>query len=85
MIDVHPTFKKILVPLDCVEPRQEVLDYAVELAKQHDGELILLYVVENPVFPVEMRQSENFPKVGCNPIRPLLQRPRRCKNEPKFG
>lgn len=54
MIDVHPSFKKILVPLDCVEPRQEVLDYAVELAKQHDGELILLYVVENPVFPVEM-------------------------------
>ena len=49
-----PRFNQILVPVDCVEPRQEVLDYAVELAQQHDGELILLYVVENPVFPVEM-------------------------------
>lgn len=51
---VHPQFKRILVPLDCVEPRQEVLDYAVELAQQHDGELVMLYVVENPIFPVEM-------------------------------
>ncbi len=54
MNSIHPRFKSILVPLDCVGPRQEMLDYAVELAQQHDGELILLYVVENPVFPVEM-------------------------------
>jgi len=54
MSDTHPVFNRILVPLDCVEPRQEVLDYAVELAQQHDGELILLYVLENPIFPVEM-------------------------------
>lgn len=54
MTDTHSLFNRILVPLDCVEPRQEVLDYALELAQKDNGELVLLYVVENPVFPVEM-------------------------------
>ncbi|HAC33473.1 MAG TPA: hypothetical protein DCF45_03025 [Gammaproteobacteria bacterium] len=54
MAETHATFNKILVPVDCTEPRQEVIDYAVELAQQHNGELVLLYVVESPIFPVEM-------------------------------
>lgn len=54
MNSTHPRFERILIPLDCVEPSQQVLDYAVELALQHDGELVVLYVVENPIFPVEM-------------------------------
>ena len=50
----HPSFNQILVPIDCIDPRPEVIEYAVELAQQNEGSLILLYVVENPVFPVEM-------------------------------
>ncbi|RLA04537.1 MAG: hypothetical protein DRQ54_09385 [Gammaproteobacteria bacterium] len=54
MSDTHAVFNRILVPIDCIEPSKAVLDYAVELAQQHDGELILVYVLENPIFPVEM-------------------------------
>ena len=40
--------RKILCPLDFSTPSLEALDYAADMARQNDGQLILLHVVENP-------------------------------------
>ena len=39
-------FKKILVPVDVSDRHQQALDIAGRLAKQNDGEVILLHVIE---------------------------------------
>jgi nucleotide-binding universal stress UspA family protein len=41
-----PVFKKILVPVDLADVHQQALDIAARLAKEGDGEVILLHVVE---------------------------------------
>ncbi len=40
--------RTILCPLDFSTPSLEALDYAADIARQNDGQLILLHVVENP-------------------------------------
>jgi len=39
-------FRTILLPLDLTDKHQRALDTAVDLARQHGGELVLLHVVE---------------------------------------
>jgi universal stress protein A len=39
-------FKKILVPVDLSDMHQQALDIAARLARESDGEVILLHVVE---------------------------------------
>ena len=39
-------FKKILVPVDLTDVHQPALDIAARLAKENDGEVTLLHVVE---------------------------------------
>ena len=39
-------FKKILIPVDLTDVHQVALDIAARLAKEHDGEITLLHVVE---------------------------------------
>ena len=40
--------RKILCPLDFSTRSLEALDYAADIARQYDGQIILLHVVENP-------------------------------------
>lgn len=41
----HPTYHKILVPLDCSDLAERALPRAVETARQHDAEVILLTAI----------------------------------------
>ncbi len=49
-------FKKILLPLDLTDKHEPVLNIATELAKQSQGEVFLLHVVE--VIPGLPREEE---------------------------
>jgi nucleotide-binding universal stress UspA family protein len=42
----RPVFKNILVPVDLTDMHQPALDIAARLAKENDGEVTLLHVVE---------------------------------------
>ena len=54
-------FKKILIPVDLTDVHQPALDIAARLAKENDGEVTLLHVVEviNEVWAVEERGFYN--------------------------
>jgi universal stress protein A len=43
---MSPVFRKILVPVDVSDRHQQALDIAGRLAKQNDGEVILLHAIE---------------------------------------
>jgi nucleotide-binding universal stress UspA family protein len=47
----HFSPKKILVPVDFSSFSLEALKTAVDIAKKEDGELVVLYVIENPTPP----------------------------------
>jgi universal stress protein A len=59
-----PSFRKILVPVDFSKSSRDALDYARELAAQHDSTVILLHVVEPMVYPVEV----GYPSLGALPL-----------------
>ncbi len=42
---------RILVPIDFSDHAQAALAHAVELARTHDAQLMLLHVIEEPTFP----------------------------------
>lgn len=42
-------FKKILCPVDFSRDSLTALDYAADFARQNEGQLILLHVVDNPL------------------------------------
>jgi nucleotide-binding universal stress UspA family protein len=42
----RPMFKKILIPVDLTDMHQPALDISARLAKENDGEVTLLHVVE---------------------------------------
>jgi nucleotide-binding universal stress UspA family protein len=52
--------KKILCPLDFSNNALEALDYAVDFARQNDGQLILLHVVDNPLADQYGPTAQNF-------------------------
>jgi nucleotide-binding universal stress UspA family protein len=47
MLDID----RILVPIDFSEHAEAALAHAVELARTHDAQLMLLHVIEDPTFP----------------------------------
>ena len=53
-------FKKVLCPVDFSTDSFTALDYAVDFAKQNDGQLILLHVVDNPLTDLYGPRGQNF-------------------------
>ena len=66
-------FRKILVPTDFSETAGTALYYAVQLARQFDGELHVLHVCEDPMLlagwpHLRIRsRSRNWRGGGCTP------------------
>ena len=52
--------KKVLCPLNFSNNALAALDYAVDLARQNDGQLILLHVVDNPLADQYGPTAQNF-------------------------
>jgi nucleotide-binding universal stress UspA family protein len=52
--------KKILCPIDFSDDALAALDYAADFARQNDGQLILLHVVDNPVADLYGPSGQNF-------------------------
>ena len=50
-------FKKILLPISGSDESIEAAEFAVELAKAHDSQIIALYVVDNSVVRQLARHS----------------------------
>ena len=45
--------RQILAPTDCSDLSTHAIEYAYELAQKFGAKLLLLYVVEQPAFPIE--------------------------------
>ncbi|MEM7198997.1 MAG: universal stress protein [Planctomycetota bacterium] len=59
-----PKYRKIVVPTDFSAGSQAAFAMALELAKEHGSEIVLVHVVEPPVYPgVGLAGSTNFPAV----------------------
>ena len=54
---------KILIPTDFSEPSKVAIQYAVELAKKLNGELLLFHVVDTPAPPQTMASVHNLERV----------------------
>jgi nucleotide-binding universal stress UspA family protein len=52
--------KKILCPVDFSDDSLTALDYAADFARQNDGQLILLHVVDNPLADQYGPARQNF-------------------------
>ena len=50
-VPVPVALRRILVPVDFSEPSLKALPYAISLAKQFKGELVLVHIVEQIVYP----------------------------------
>ena len=55
----HP-LKIILCPVDFSDRSLEALDYAVNLARQNEGRIILLHVIDNPLADQYGPSRQNF-------------------------
>jgi nucleotide-binding universal stress UspA family protein len=53
-------FKKILCPVDFSDNSLNALNYATDLAKQNNGQLVLLHVIENPLADQYGPKGQNF-------------------------
>jgi nucleotide-binding universal stress UspA family protein len=53
-------FKKILCPVDFSDNALAALDYATNFAKQNNGQLILLHVIDNPLADQYGPRGQNF-------------------------
>lgn len=53
-------FKKVLCPVDFSTDSLTALDYATDFAKQNEGRLILLHVVDNPLTDLYGPRGQNF-------------------------
>ncbi len=53
-------FQKVLCPIDFSNDSFTALDYAVNFAKQNEGQLILLHVVDNPLTDFYGPRGQNF-------------------------
>jgi universal stress protein A len=53
-------FKKILCPVDFSDNSLAALGHAVELAKQNNGHLIFLHVIDNPLADQYGPRGQNF-------------------------
>src|SRR5262245_11845789 len=49
--------KKILVPTDFSPTSEKALQYAIRFAEQFGAQLILLHVIERPIFAMPARES----------------------------
>lgn len=57
-------FKKVLVPVDFSKSSQASVQFAVELARRHDSQLILLNVIEPMIYPA----SDGFTNFAVVPV-----------------
>ena len=57
--------RRILVPMDFSGQSRRALDFAVPLARDHGGKILLLHVVE-PVYPIAAYPAE----MGAMPVNP---------------
>src|SRR6266478_2071982 len=62
--------RRILVPMDFSGQSRRALDFAVPLAREHGGKILLLHVVE-PVYPVAAYPAE-MSAIPVNP-RPRIK------------
>jgi len=53
-------FKTVLCPVDFSADSLVALDYAADFAKQNEGQLILLHVVDNPLTDLYGPRGQNF-------------------------
>jgi nucleotide-binding universal stress UspA family protein len=53
-------FKKILCPVDFSDHALTALDYATDIARQNDGQLLLLHVIDNPLADQYGPVGQNF-------------------------
>ena len=53
-------FKEVVCPLDFSADSLVALDYAADFAKQNEGQLILLHVVDNPLTDLYGPRGQNF-------------------------
>lgn len=53
-------FKKVLCPIDFSTDSFTALDYAADFARQGDGQLILMHVVDNPLTDFYGPRGANF-------------------------
>jgi len=73
-------FSKIMVPVDGSEHSKKALDYAIKLGKMFSSEIVLIHVVQQPIFPFsEMTTSTFIDKV----IEGLMENARRIINAAK--
>lgn len=47
-------YKRILVPIDFSDHSKHALDHAIQLAREFDAELTLVYVVEPAIYPADL-------------------------------
>ena len=55
---MEPNIKKVLVPVDFSDYSKSSLKYAVNLAKQFNAEVCLIYVVEPMVYPPDFSMGQ---------------------------
>jgi len=53
-------FKKVLCPIDFSDDSFTALDYAADFARQYNGQLILVHVVDNPLTDFYGPRGANF-------------------------
>jgi nucleotide-binding universal stress UspA family protein len=58
--EVRPVFKQILVPVDLSDRHQQALEVAAPLARESDGEVTLLHVID--IIPGPWLQERDFYK-----------------------
>ena len=75
--------KKILVPTDFSTEAENALKVAVQLAKKHDCEIILLHMLELPLnqissnngSPADLPEAVFFMKLAHNEFEKILDKP----------
>jgi nucleotide-binding universal stress UspA family protein len=66
-------FKKIVCPVDFSDSSLAALDYAAEFARQNDGQLILLHVIENPLADQYSPEGQNLYAAGEHAVEKSKQ------------
>lgn len=66
-MDVHGISpKRIMQPFDFSDPSKNALEIAAGMARQFDAELLVVYAVEDYVFPVDLGDVDSYFKDLCD-------------------
>lgn len=55
---MEATIKKVLVPIDFSDYSKSALKYAVNISKLFNAEIILIYVVEPVIYPLDFSMGQ---------------------------